>query len=291
MHTERVSTPSAFSVRSTSNRRPALIAILALALAVTGWILTAGAAGAGTGAQAPDLAGVDGPPSGDFLVYLPLANSCQNLYFDDFGNPNSGWPADDVGSVLFQYLGGEYRLLMRNTNWWAGSTPGFDFTSYLLQASVRNPTAKDGSYGLLFGRKTGWVGFYTFEVGPDGSYVIWRYNGNGSWTPLDFGSSAAIKGGSASNLLAVERNGIGIRAWVNGVLLIDLNDGAHTGGLDVGVTATSFGEANLDVRFDNYTVLPIGCGLSSGEQLQLPTTGNPAVDLPDSSVIDAPMQR
>jgi hypothetical protein len=53
---------------------------------------------------------------------------------------------------------------------------------------------------------------------------------------------------------------------VNGVKLIDLNDSSHTGGLGVGVTATSFDEADLDVRFDDYTVLPIGCGLSSGEQ-------------------------
>jgi hypothetical protein len=78
-----------------------------LALVVTRWILTAGTAGPGPRGEAPDHAGADGPASGDFLVYLPLANNCQNLYFDDFSNPNSGWPAEDIGSVLFQYLGGE----------------------------------------------------------------------------------------------------------------------------------------------------------------------------------------
>jgi hypothetical protein len=227
-------------------------------------------------------------------AFLPLLKSCTNLYYDGFGNANSGWPVGDSSNVVFQYLGGEYRLLMKNPNWWVGATPLEDFGSYLLQAEVRSVNGVNGSFGLLFGRKFGWVGFYTFEISPDGNYVMWRYDGNGVWAALDFGFSSAIEQGAATNVLAVERNGNGIRAFVNGVELIDLTDSKHTGVLGVGLTAVSFDQAPLDVRFDNYTVLPIGCGLSEGEQLAHPAFTLPGTETliaEDQTILDAANSR
>jgi hypothetical protein len=227
-------------------------------------------------------------------AFIPLVKSCTNLYFDSFGSTTSGWPTGDSGSVLFQYFAGEYRLFMRNPNWWAGATPLESFSNYLLQAEVRNANGADGSYGLLFGREFGWVGFYTFEITRDGDYVMWRYDGNGVWVILDAGSSPVIKKGAATNILAIERNGNGIRGFVNGVELIDLNDSKHQGILDVGVTVVTFDQAPLDVRFDEYTVMPIGCGLSSGEKLAAPAPALPSIgtpEAPDSPWIEAPEQR
>jgi len=228
------------------------------------------------------------------LHHVPIAERCSHLFYDDFGNPASGWPNVDTGSTLFQYLNGEYRLLLKNPSWFAAANPGRIFTNYLVQASVRNVTALNGSYGLMFGHQAGFGGFYTFEIQRDGTYTLWRINSDsGVWILLETSFSAAVKPGAASNHLAVVRNGENIRAFINGVKVVDRDDDDHLGTLGVGVTATSFNAANLDLRFDNFTVLPVGCGLSS-DMLQTPSTA-PGPDHPlqetGGSIFEGPGER
>ena len=77
------------------------------------------------------------------------------------------------------------------------------------------------------------------------------------------GSSGAIKQGSASNLLRVERNGSSIKAYANGALLVSLNDGYYTGTRYVGLVAWTYDVKNVDARFDNFAVYAEGCWAGS----------------------------
>jgi hypothetical protein len=198
---------------------------------------------------------------GEFLLYVPIATHCDILYFDNFSNPNSGWPEADFGSTLFEYRNGEYRLLLRNPFWFAAASPGVTFTDYLLTTDVRIISNKPGTYGLIFGLKSDFSGFYTFEIDNAKNYYIWRWNG--AWALLDSGTSAVLKAGLASNTIAVERNGTSIQAFANGELVTSLSSSTFMGSLFFGVVANSGDQPDLDVRYDNYKIEPIGCGLGA----------------------------
>jgi uncharacterized repeat protein (TIGR01451 family) len=204
-------------------------------------------------------------------VYLPIIfrNYCPpGPYADDFSDPGSGWPIDDTGDTLYEYLNGEYRILLRNANWWAGARPGFKASNYIVAVDVRRTTGGiTGSYGLIFGLSDDWSQFYSFEIAPHNipparNYIIFRYN-SGNWTPLAAGFSDNISPiWDATNRLKIERNGSLIRAYANGHLLTSVSDGSYTGSRHVGLIATSSSMPNLDVRFDNFTVDPI-CGAAA----------------------------
>jgi hypothetical protein len=199
--------------------------------------------------------------SGEYLLHVPIVTRCEFLYFDDFSNPNSGWPEADFGSTLFEYRNGEYRLLLRNTFWFAAASPGETFTDYLLTTDVRIITNKPGNYGLIFGLFPDFSGFYTFEIDNAKNYYVWRWDG--AWALLDSGTSNALNAGLASNTLAVERNGTSIQAFANGELVTSLSSSTFMGSLYFGVVANNASQPDLDVRYDNFTVEPIGCGLSA----------------------------
>jgi uncharacterized repeat protein (TIGR01451 family) len=204
-------------------------------------------------------------------IYLPIIfrNYCPpGPYADDFSDPGSGWPIDDTGDTLYEYLNGEYRILLRNANWWAGARPGFKASNYIVAVDVRRTTGGiTGSYGLIFGLSDDWSQFYSFEIAPHSippahNYIIFRYN-SGNWTPLAAGFSDNISPiWDVTNRLKIERNGSLIRAYANGHLLTSVSDGSYTGSRHVGLIATSSSMPNLDVRFDNFTVDPI-CGAAS----------------------------
>ena len=58
----------------------------------------------------------------------------------------------DTGNVQYEYLSGEYRILLRNANWWAGATPDITAANaYNVSVDVRNASGVYGSYGFMFG--------------------------------------------------------------------------------------------------------------------------------------------
>jgi hypothetical protein len=201
---------------------------------------------------------------GSVQIYLPIItrNYCPPLYADDFSDPESGWLIDDTGNSRREYLDGEYRILVRNVNWFTASRPGFKASDYIVAVDVRNATGVYGSYGLIFGVSDAWTQFYTFEIYPDGAYDIWRFN-FGTWTLLVSGSSGSINPGTATNRLKIERNGSLIRAYANGQLLTSISDSSSTGLKQVGVDATAYDQPNVDARFDNFTVYPVTCGAAA----------------------------
>ncbi|MFQ5434749.1 MAG: hypothetical protein ACE5FD_07720, partial [Anaerolineae bacterium] len=180
-------------------------------------------------------------------------NPCQDQFLDDFSNSGSGWPTDDNSTRQVGYLAGEYRILMKSANTWAGARPGVKGTDFRVSVDVRNVNGVDGTYGIIWGLAEDWSQFYTFEISPDGFYRIWQHD-DGTWTLLELDSSSHINTGTAGNRLKVERNSSQIKAYVNSQLLTTLTEGSFIGERHVGLIASTYDPVNLDARFDNFDV-------------------------------------
>ena len=203
-----------------------------------------------------------------YYGYLPcvIHNLCPLLYADDFSDPGSGWPVDDDGNIRLEYLYGEYRILVREPDWWAGARPGYKASDYVIAMDLRNASGADGSYGFMFGLADDWSQFYSFEIYPDRYYAIWQYGAGSGWTLLTAGASPHINAGTASNHIKLQRQGTSISAHANGHLLASITDSSYLGVRHVGLTASGYDQPNLDVRFDSFTVHPAGCGLTADYQ-------------------------
>jgi hypothetical protein len=218
-------------------------------------------------------AAFDIPP---MLIFLPacLQKDCPGpLYADDFSNPSSGWPTGDDGNLRYEYLSGEYRMLVRDTYWTAAARPGFQASNYVVSVDVRNNDVVFGSYGLAFGISQDWSTLYTLEIYQNGNFGIYRYE-PGSVVPLAEGYSPAIKLGFDTNNIEVERNEANINAYANGQLLASAIDSNYMGSRYLGLIAVSYDESNVDIRFDNFVVTTPGCAgaalsLISGENIAI----------------------
>ena len=191
---------------------------------------------------------------------IPVINrACTPFFSDNFSNPNSGWPNEDAGTVLFAYENNEYRMLIRPTYYAAGARPGIQVSDYSASVDVRNQTGAMGSYGLVFALSQDWYTFYTLEVYPDGWYGIYRYNGN-TITALAENFSPYINQGTVTNKIKVVRNGSQIIAYANGKLLSSLSDNYFGGNRYVGLVSFSYDQPNLDIRYDNFVIDQLKCG-------------------------------
>lgn len=218
-------------------------------------------------------------------AYLPMMKiACIPLYTDDFSNPTSGWPIANTDTALYEYNNGEYRILVRPTDWGVAARPGFQAADYIVGVDLRNPNNVYGSYGLAFGIAADWSSLYTLEIYPHGWYAIYRFDPSQIVT-LTTAFSPAINQGTASNHIEIQRNGNLIMAYANGQLLASIADGTYLGSRYVGLAVFSYYQPNVDIRFDNFVVKPISCSGSMAtvedlEELILPL---------DQSVIDFDM--
>ncbi|HUF37134.1 MAG TPA: hypothetical protein VMN57_01315 [Anaerolineales bacterium] len=227
----------------------------------------------------------DSAAKGDFSLFIPRVSNCTILYFDDFENPNSGWPVVDDGNIaLFGYLNGEYRIRFLASSVRGGAHPGLSFDEYVLTVDLRNVNNLNGSYGLLYGFVDS-THFYTFEIDKDQNYVAKQFDGSlGSWSTFMQDKSEHINPGTASNTIAVMRRGSGISLFVNGVWIDSATRDEFVGELRVGLWVFGGDQENLDIRFDNFKVEPLGCGLGDDALLSLPVDEriSPPVHAPTS---------
>ena len=198
-------------------------------------------------------------------VYLPIITkkACQLLYFDDFSDPNSGWPNFEDENRRYEYADGEYKILVKNTESWAGASPDFQASEYYVGVDVHSATGVTGSHGIIFGLTEDWSGFYTFEIDPEGYYTVWKYSENGGWKNLIVEFSPFINKSSELNQLKVKRFGNSFEVYANGNLLTSRTDKTYTGLGYIGLIVSSFDQVNVEARFDNFYVDPLACGLTS----------------------------
>lgn len=195
----------------------------------------------------------------DYGVALPiiLNKVCYSPIHDEFGDPGSGWPIADTGSVIYRYLQNEYNIFHRDKNQWAAATRGDQWIAgtQLVQIDGR-VAAGTGIWGLLFGLNDDWSNFMTFEIQPENqTWAVYHYTSSNGWTLNASGSSSAIKS-SGSNTLSL-KDVSAQQLLINGVMVHSFYP-AILG--RVGVTGGSF-SSNADFRYDNYIFSAEGCPL------------------------------
>lgn len=200
-------------------------------------------------------------------AYLPLIQiSCDEQFFDNFSDPNSGWP---VGPVLLNnqqlgstsYVNGEY--LIDSDPAGAGylfrplaPAPGYENYEVETEARFEVPTT-DGLVGLVFGaiiEGTEVPRYYLFEIEPELQlFRLIRREYANSIDIVDYTASAAINPGAGVNHLSVIRSGVEITLVVNGTTLGTWSDSGITGpgytGLALRVRSTV---PQANAYFDNF---------------------------------------
>lgn len=185
----------------------------------------------------------------------PEAKSGSVLLRDDFSTPTSGWDRTKYAEGIMDYDGGGYRLLVNalQANFW--SSPHRDFADVRIEADAGKLGGPDENRIGLICRSDG-EGYYFFIIGSDGYYGVGLFQ-NRKATLLGQSAmkfSGRINTGIAVNHLRLDCYGNDLSAYVNGVLLADVQDTRMTHG-DVGLLAGTFDRPGVDIVFDNCVVL------------------------------------
>ncbi|MDX1435767.1 MAG: VCBS repeat-containing protein [Anaerolineales bacterium] len=214
----------------------------------------------------PDVAVAD-PEQGLVLLYhhplahlqfFPLISSplleAETPIFDDFSDPDSGWP--NIVSVYanFIYLDGEYEITNHQSYVAAFSTAGHRMHDLDVSADGRRHGAAAGGYGIAFGftESVPVLEYYAFILWPDvQEWNLIHFEFENGFETLFWGAASNISPGQASNRMRVTRLGDEITLWVNGVPVFATLLPTYTGTRLIGFLQTPL-EVGHDARYDNY---------------------------------------
>lgn len=201
-----------------------------------------------------------------FNTYLPINyNNYWVGYFDDFSDPNSGWPIGENEDWKYGYLNGEYQFYLKAESGSFWMTPGpitgralYLPDDYRVELDIHKVSGGECWYGLMFGIQyaTNALEAYMILVNPtSGEFYLDKNRMDGTWTVLvDWTYSSAINQGGGTNHIAVERVGSTIKLIINGVQVANVTDSSFLGpGRDAGFVALKFDNPAVDVRIDNFT--------------------------------------
>jgi hypothetical protein len=178
------------------------------------------------------------------------------LYADDFSDPSSGWPQDDGPDSRTGYLDGEYQILIKRTYWNPITPLMFECSACDISVEARFASSVYGAYGLAFDI-AGATDFYLFAANGQQQFSLFRVSEQ--WEPLvDWTTTNALAAGQTPNQLQIVHLPSSIALYANAQHLTTLSLSAFQGSIRVGLTATAYGEADVDARFDNFLVYPAG---------------------------------
>jgi len=129
------------------------------------------------------------------------------------------------------------------------------FNNFTLDVDAVQVTGSpESSYGVLF-RMNSPSEFYRFAIRGDGLYMIERHDPDG-WTRFmkDWEPSTAIhQGVGQTNHIKVSAEGSAFSFYVNDIIVAQIDDGRYAQG-NIALDAGTFGQANLQIAFDNVLV-------------------------------------
>ena len=184
------------------------------------------------------------------------------LFQDDYSNPSSGWDQFSDADGLTNYENSSYRIRIDKPDFTFWANPGLDG---ILPPDVRvevdatkvgGPDFNDFGIICRYSGVGSQASFYEFIISSDGYAGIVLVtessqqviSTDGELQPFD-----AIRHGSATNHIQAECFGSLLTLYVNGVMLTSVSDTTLTSG-DVGLLASTYDEAGVDILFDNFIV-------------------------------------
>jgi hypothetical protein len=179
------------------------------------------------------------------------------LLEDDFSDPKSGWGTRTIPNYEIGYSGGEYGIIVHKVQHeaWAVAPQLENLDNFAVEVDTRRVSGpEDNDFGLLVRYQEDSDEFYALTISSDGFYTVQLWQGE-QWEELVkwAESPAILKGEKAINRLKVECRGAEMRFFVNGTLLIALQDSTLNGGT-LGLIAGSFDIGDVAIRFDNFRV-------------------------------------
>ena len=188
-------------------------------------------------------------------AWLPLAFKahCPD-FFDDFSNPNSGWPVGSEASAEYGYFNGEYRVYAKGNYVLSFLAPSCPRLAYSVSVDSRWLGEPGTGYGIVFGVTDDLNRGYYFEINTTDQ----------TWRLLSLGSSGwdvaiwpqiwtGINTGNQVNTLSVRFNGgKGFRFYINGVYTGDTLQYGDLPLAHVGFASSNAGQSWSDARFDNF---------------------------------------
>ncbi|UCC63103.1 MAG: hypothetical protein JSV36_20580, partial [Anaerolineae bacterium] len=211
------------------------------------------------------------------VIYLPVVlRNCfpPPLYFDDFGDPDSGWPISDRSDYALDYDDGNYRIQLKQDNWAAWTWPGFACADCTIEVEAWRSTGANSRYAIAFGLNSSGSQSYFFQVQPGRrEYCLRRYD-EGTWVMLiPYTYSSHINGDDSHNRLRVTREGSQIRLYVNDHHLASYTDSTYSGTRRVGIYAGSGSTSPVSLRYDDFTVWGAGYGTTSATEADSGSVG------------------
>jgi hypothetical protein len=201
-------------------------------------------------------------------VFLPCVtrNHCPD-FFDDFGNPASGWDVVDDSFVSSEYRNGEYRILSKQAGYfYLFRAPTCNRQNYTVEVDARWAGTPGSGYGLIFGLSSDFSQYFLFDINTDyEKFRLLRRDTSGFTVVVPVTDAPAISGGTASNHLGVTRNGDQIILEVNGTVLGTWTDAAIGSLTGAGLASSPYGDSPVsDARFDNFSMASLpGSGSSA----------------------------
>jgi hypothetical protein len=176
------------------------------------------------------------------------------LFKDDFSDPTSGWDRVSAPTGETNYSDGSYRIWVNEPYTDLLANPDLELTDVSIEVEATAGGPDDNVFGLICRSNPAGDQYYFFVISSDGYYGIGRVDAQGQ-TLLNAEKmmpSDAIRQDKQTNLLRADCIGDRLTFYVNNQLLAEAQDEAYTQG-DIGLTAGSFGEPDVDISFDNLT--------------------------------------
>jgi hypothetical protein len=204
------------------------------------------------------------------LLLLVLLGSCGSgpeqcrtdkaLLEDNFNDTACGWDEYEEDGARAAYGTSDYVISVLQPNTSAVAVPGARFSDVLVEVQVeqREGTA-DNNFGLIC-RYQDLDHFYAFLISSDGYYAIVRVVGGESFKVLSgdglhlMPSEAIRTELGSTNEIRARCQGETLTLYVNGTQLASVVD-SQLGTGDVGFIASTYGEAPVEIHFDNLIVL------------------------------------
>lgn len=176
-----------------------------------------------------------------------------SLFYDDFGDPRSGWPVRSDPMVEEGYKNGEYSIMVKVPNLitWSLAPTEQSFGNFALEVDTRQVSEATGEYGVIF-RFQDEDNSYAFSINSNGLYRLDKRL-NGEWISLIPWTNSPLIDPTGWNQLKVEAVGTKITLYINDQPLATVTDSSFTEG-NIGLFVGTFEEPNVEVHFDNVVV-------------------------------------
>jgi hypothetical protein len=186
----------------------------------------------------------------------PLLPTPGLLFFDDFSDPNSGWPSEKLPDYTADYFNNTYRMVENtdNAQRWVYMTD-FSYKNVIIDVdSIKNGGPDKNNFGVIC-RFLNNNEYYFGLITSDGYYGILKKT-SGDWVLLGdeyLEFSDWINQGASSNHIRFDCIGNEISLYANGHLLSRQTDDEYTDG-SVGMSVGTYDTPGTDILFDNFIV-------------------------------------